>query len=393
MTDFHITIEYPVNWNDAEAARKDAAEQVFYVSPKIEGFAFEPGGLLLDLSGPATAVERAAITQSAQTLLSRCAEAAARTKDEVLEEFEGELTPADDPFSHLLGSGQAHFNMSGVPVFEGDFLALLDRLDVKFRDYALSIGSVEQAYPTTVPTESLLANGYLKSFPQHARLVGTIHQDFESLTAISEKPEAFSGPRDVDPLVSGHAEVLSPTVCYHCFERYRTGQVPARNALITAIAKCHRHEGRNTQGLTRLRTYTMREIIYFGTADFVREQQEQILSAFKAVLSGWGMKFRVAAASDPFFATSAAQKKEFQRVFRLKYEVQAWLPADERWISVASFNNHQGTLVSAYGIGVEGVNAPQSGCFGVGYERLAYAVVAQKGVDPASWPAEHSGRS
>lgn len=379
-----LLVEYPENWSGAEAAKKDVAEQVFYVSPGVEGFDFVDDGIELLLQDSADDTD--AIATATTTLLQRCADAAARTKDEVLEEFDGQLDPVEDVYNKLVERGDAHFNMSGVPVFEGEFLRLLDALDALFLDYAREIGCVEQAYPTTVPTKSLLENGYLKSFPQHARLVGTIHQDFESLTAIADQPDAFGDVDDVDPLVSSHAEVLSPTVCYHCFERHREEALPRAKSLITAIAKCHRHEGRNTEGLTRLRTYTMREIIYFGDPEFVREWQHAIMEKCKDLLKEFGMKFRIAAASDPFFATSATQKKDFQRMFRLKYEMQAYLPDEDRWISVASFNNHQATLVDAYGIDQPDVEKGQSGCFGVGYERLAYALVSQLGLNASDWP-------
>jgi len=384
MNKIDLLVAYPDNWTGAEAARKDTAEQVFYVSPAVASFEFSEDGLLLTLN--AGDFEESALLEAAQTLLQRCADAASRTKDEVLEEHEGEMTPADDVYATLVERGDAHFNMPGIPVFEGDFLHLLNALDAIFLAYAREIGCVEQAYPTTVPTQSLLANGYLKSFPQHARLVGTIHQDFDSLTAIAENPGDFTEVEDVDKLMSGHAEVLSPTVCYHCFERHRDADLSRDKSLITAIAQCHRHEGRNTEGLTRLRTYTMREIIFFGDAEFVREWQHAIMDKCKALLSEFGMRFRVAAASDPFFATSATQKKDFQRMFRLKYELQALLPEEDRWISVASFNNHQSTLVDAYSIAQPEVGVGQSGCFGVGYERLAYALVSQKGFDTVHWP-------
>ncbi len=384
MTD--IIVDFPENWTNFDAAKKDVAEQIYYVSEKISNFEFENKGLRLLFSTPLSEGEADAINDSASQLMQKCSDASAKTKDEVLEEYTGTVTGPDDPLAELLKSGQLHFNSDGIPSFEGDLFSLLKGLDQLFLDYALEIGCTEQGYPTTVPTLSLLNNGYLKSFPQHAILAGTIHQDFESLTAIASSPEDYSGVKDVDSLISNHNQVLCPTVCYHCFERAKASTLKPNQSLITAIGKCHRHEGKNTQGLTRLKTYTMREIIYFGDKDFVRKWQLEILEKCKSLLREFDMTHRIAAASDPFFATSASNKKDFQRLFRLKYELQAFIPQEDKWISVASFNNHQQTLVQAYNIEQAEVSDGHSGCFGVGYERLAYALIAQKGISPSNWP-------
>ncbi|MEP2705243.1 MAG: aminoacyl--tRNA ligase-related protein [Paracoccaceae bacterium] len=384
--EYTLIVDYPHSWVDSQACRKDVSEQIHYVSESIEGFSFRDEGLILSLNKQID-VNKDDVISAAAHILETCSATAARTQDEILEIHETALTPPENPLESLLNSGQVHFNSEGVPVFEGDFKTLLDRLDRLFLAYAQDIGCLEQTYATTVPTDSLLSNGYLKSFPQHAMLVGTVHQDLNSLGAIAQSPDLYSSFRDVDGLIDRHAQMLSPTVCYHCFERHRNSRLGVERRLITAIGKCHRYEGRNTAGLTRLRTYTMREIMYFGEKDFVTRWQLEILEFVKAILAEFGMTYRISVASDPFFSTSAAQKKEFQRVFRLKYELQVLIPQENTWISVASFNNHQQSLTAAYDMkAAQEGDTLHSGCFGVGYERLAYSLVAQLGISPENWP-------
>ncbi len=379
----NIEVQFPEGWSGSDAARKDVAEQIFYVSSAIVEFEFQTDGLTLTLSdeGDAEVIKRDAVE-----LMQRCSDASKRTVDEVLEAEEFDINPPEDPLGELVESGQVHFNGDGLPVLEGNFLRLFRALDREIVQYADSIGCKEQEYGTTVRTNWLLKNGYLKSFPQHAMMVGTIHRDFESLNAIADNPDDYAEFDSVSPLISDFENTLSPTVCYHCFERHAGMTLGEAPMLITALGKCHRHEGKNTHGLTRLRTYTMREIIYFGGTDYVRHWQHEIMSYCKQLISDLRLNYRIVAASDPFFATTATQKKDFQRMFKLKYELQVYVPCEDRWVSTMSFNNHQKTLVDSYEISTEEEAGMESGCFGVGYERLAFAIVSQYGVDPSGWP-------
>lgn len=75
----------------------------------------------------------------------------------------------------------------------------------------------------------------------------------------------------------------------------------------------------------------------------------------------------------------------------LKREVRLHIPSSDRWIAAASFNNHQASLVKAFGIESKGDTPLASACVGFGYERLLYALFCAFGGDLADWPAELGG--
>ena len=127
----------------------------------------------------------------------------------------------------------------------------------------------------------------------------------------------------MDEKLDTHKQILSPTVCYHCFETLRNQTVPVDGALYTAIAPCHRHESRNISGLSRLQSFTMREIIFFGSDDFVEMNRNEIQEHCKSYFIELGLKFRIVTASDPFFTSGAESKRIYQSALALKYEIQA----------------------------------------------------------------------
>lgn len=167
---------------------------------------------------------------------------------------------------------------------------------------------------------------------------------------------------------------LPPTVCHHTFQ-FMSGRPAPVSRVVTARTTCHRYEP-NAGGLERLHAFQMREIVFFGGAADVEDTRQALITAFQALLERYGLTFRLVVATDPFFVSGAEQKAIFQIMAASKIEIQALIPATGKWLSVMSFNNHHETLTHKYGIGAGDLC---SGCFGVGLERLVYAIVAQFG--------------
>ena len=115
---------------------------------------------------------------------------------------------------------------------------------------------------------------------------------------------------------------------------------------------------------------------------------EKNLFHCQSLFVDWGLKFRVLTASDPFFATGSERKRVYQMAMDLKYELQVYIPHSKSWLAVASFNNHQQSLVVPYNINFNSTSPLFSGCVGYGYERLAYALYSQFGTNEIFWPED-----
>ena len=70
----------------------------------------------------------------------------------------------------------------------------------------------------------------------------------------------------------------------------------------------------------------------------------------------------------------------------LKFEVRALLPFKKESIAIGSFNRHQDFFGAQLNFRMENGDTPQTGCIGLGYERLAFAFVSQHGLDIKNWP-------
>lgn len=385
---YPLTVALPPGAALAGEAAKTFREQIYYVDPAVEDCVLSEAGVELTLRAPPA--DPVALSAKVVTLAAKTAESFRRVTTKVVFELAGRPTNAEDPFPHLLQSRQVTPAGIGTFTYQGTFLKVMRGLDEFFRRYAVSLDAVEQAYPTTVPASSLATNGYLGAFPHHVLLVSAARNDFDSLAALSG---SVGGTSETPPqsLLAAPAQVLSPTVCYHCFESLKAQALPPAGALFTGTAACHRNEGKNVTTLARLQTFTMRELIFFGPAAAVEQRRQQIMDHARDTMKAWGLACQMLTACDPFFVSGAQAKRAYQSAMALKYELQVELPHAKDRISCASFNHHQGTLVKSYDITGAGGAALQSGCVGYGFERLAFALYSQFGTAVEGWPGPVRG--
>jgi seryl-tRNA synthetase len=95
----------------------------------------------------------------------------------------------------------------------------------------------------------------------------------------------------------------------------------------------------------------------------------------------------IAAANDPFFTDESMIKAVYQNASELKYELLVKLPFSGKELAVGSINLHQDFFGQAFDIKLPDGGFVWSGCLGIGFERIVYALYAQYGTESDSWPA------
>lgn len=383
MKELRVTLDF----NPEGEIQKSLNEQMYYLHPGVHEVVFVGNEVVLSLddSAPTDSIKTFALEVVKSTLQSF-----RKVENRVIYESEHPVVEslALDPHAQLAESGDLLPGGVGTFGYQGLLLKTLRALDRTFLEMALQMKAIEHDYPTTLPLASMLECGYVASFPQHAMFVANAHRDFEGIRAMSAYKSVEAGSSLGKHLDTPHA-ILAPTVCYHCFQAFKNRTLPHVDVMFTALAKCHRHEFKTVIGLERLNTFSMRELIFFGSKNFVNEQKQRIQQKTIDVLNSWGLKFRILGANDPFFATTAANKRTYQSLFDLKQEIQVLLPYKNKWLAIGSVNNHQAGLVNSFGIKSQSEGAElHSGCVGIGYERLALGLFSQKGLDPAKWSPE-----
>ncbi len=383
-----MLIKINKQYEKSPEALKTLIEQVLYLDNSILKCVYSNGCISLDFKIDST-VDKTTLTENITKVSKSILKSYERVEQVILYENEGSGKNKIDPMDQLISSRQVIETYPGVFALQGDILSILNKLDSQFKFYALEKDAVEQHFQPTLPAKSLIENGYLSSFPQHPLFVTNVFRDIDNINGLAQDAKEKSIDsihKWLDEKLDTHKQILSPTVCYHCFETLKNQKITNDGAIYTSIAPCHRHESRNINGLARLQSFTMREIIFFGNEEMVEENRNDILGHCKSYLNKIGLKFKIVTASDPFFTTGAEAKRIYQSSLALKYEIQAYIPHSDSWISVASFNNHQQSLVLSYKISFESEDDLFSGCVGYGYERLVYALYSQFGCNISNWP-------
>ena len=185
---------------------------------------------------------------------------------------------------------------------------------------------------------------------------------------------------------AGEGYVLPPAVCYHGYELLEDRALEIHPFRITAVGRCCRDEGpRMTRSPERLRDFTMREIVFFGSEAEVAGERKSLMRSAEALLRNAGMEGVFAPATDPFFLGESRGKLLVQRLKELKHELRAPIrPGAD--LAIASFNHHEDFFTRRMNIGLADGARATSGCAAFGIERWAFAFVCQNGLDMDAWP-------
>ncbi len=314
---------------------------------------------------------------------------------------------ARDVFPELLGRGIARQAGEGQIAVGEPVLSLMDHLDSRFRDLSLAeFGAVEYRYPTVIPASVLSRCGYFLSFPQLVMFVARLHGDLDVYRRFVDDLAGGRGLGEVLRSRGSHVDYcLPPTMCFHTYHQLADRALPAVSAVITSRGKSFRFESRYQRSLERLWDFTIREIVFLGSRQFVLDSRSRLMDRTFELAAELGLGGHCEVASDPFFVNAdTAERAWSQQFLELKYELRLPLEA-KRDVAVCSFNFHERFFAESFAItapagdkaggeagretgGEAAGEAVYTGCAGYGLERFAYAFLCQHGLDPRGWPQE-----
>jgi seryl-tRNA synthetase len=217
--------------------------------------------------------------------------------------------------------------------------------------------------------------------------VSHLAEDFDAIEAFRAANADGGSLRVPDPSAMKHSDAaLRPAVCLPVYFALEGETLPEGGVTVTTSGKAFRYESSNFQGMHRLWDFSMREIIFAGSAGVVGERRAQMVDAVVSLMKQWDLSFRLESASDPFFATVRGTKALWQRTRDLKYEMLVDVGAEVGTLAVGSINL-AGTLFGhAFGIRAHEGEPATTACVGFGLERLVLALFSQHGFDPPRWP-------
>lgn len=291
-----------------------------------------------------------------------------------------------DIFNQLLEQNIAFEAGEGQVSFGEPLISLMDFFDTKIKSLVLSLfNATEYQYPTLIPTRVLDDCGYISSFPHMLMVVTRLHSDVDVYKEFAaEYRENKSVISSLLRFCKNTDYCLPPTMCYHTYHQLRGKALD--NQVITARGKSFRFESRYHKSLERLWDFTIREIVFLGSKEYVLECRRKLMEATFALIEDLGLEAYCEVANDPFFCRPDTAVKIFsQRMMELKYELRMNTSATDN-ISVGSFNYHEQFFSENFKFTHSGGEEMFTGCAGFGLERLAYAFLCQYGLDRKHWP-------
>ena len=292
-----------------------------------------------------------------------------------------------DIFEQLLERDLVHEMGEGMVSFGEPLINLMDTLDARIKEMTVSLfGAKEYRYPTLIQTKALEKCGYFNSFPHMLMFVTRLHNDIDLYRKFAAEYEAN---REIGPYIFPYCKnvdyCLPPTMCYHTYQHLQNRQFQeTEQRVITSKGKSFRYESKYHRTLERLWDFTIREIVFMGTKDFVIDCRRKYMEATFALIESLGLVGHSEVAGDPFFCNADTVAKILnQKMQELKYELRLNIET-ERTIAAASFNFHDQFFGQSFNI-KRGEDWMRTGCVGFGLERLAFAFISRHGLDEKNW--------
>lgn len=287
----------------------------------------------------------------------------------------------DEIVRALRERGQLWEVAPGAVVLGGELAQLMRALEQTIAALCVAESPEEWRVPPAIDFATLARADYFASFPQWLTLVSHLSDDETALRNVAE----YNDPRSA---VTPPVAALNPAVCYHVYS-HLAGQVLETPRIVTAQSTCWRHEGARHLPLARQWAFTMREIVFVGTAADARLFLDRASSRVIELARALGLDPIVEVASDPFFAPTARGKQLMQQLEELKHEMLLPVGGDAR-IAASSFNLHGPFFGQAFDIRLLAGIPATTACVAFGLERWLLAFLARYGVHAAAWPTVDS---
>ncbi len=335
--------------------------------------------------------ERSAeIEEKVQKVVLSMAKGAFRPKIQILEEHLDRPAPyKQDPMDALFARGEISQEDDGLYVLGPLVTRLVGFFENQFLTLADSFGAAPYRFPTLIPARYLERVNYFRAFPHSLTFATHLREDLDIIDRFSQHAACDDHGLNAPPESFAQVQsLLSPAVCYHLYFSLADKPLPNGQAIATAVGHCFRYEAINLTSLERLWDFTMREVIFVGPKDFVLENREAGRQRMAQFFEQIGLAYQVESANDPFFIGEFRKQAAFQSAFQLKFEIRARLPFKDSTLAVGSYNYHQDFFGRSLNISLPDGAPAHTGCIAFGLERIAFAFLAQYGLDLRDWPPE-----
>jgi seryl-tRNA synthetase len=238
-------------------------------------------------------------------------------------------------------------------------------------------------FPPVMSRQHIERHGYLKSFPNLLGCVCGLHGTEQEIRAAADSH--YKG-EDWTKALAPNDLVLTPAACYPVYPiAAARGPVPQDGYLFDVAADCFRREP--SKDVDRLQSFRMREYVRIGTPEQIGAFRERWIKRATGMTETLGLPYRIDQASDPFFGRTGQMMAIAQFEQCLKFELLIPTHSAEKPTACMSFNYHLDHFGTTWDLRDAAGEPMHTGCVAFGMDRLAVAMFAVHGLDPAKWPA------
>lgn len=288
-------------------------------------------------------------------------------------------------FDQLVSSGSVCEIAEGAYAYSGIFLKVYKYFMDKISAFGFETfdGILEYDYPVLYPIAAYEEGGYFESFPHYIMFQTVMKNDLDVLDRFAKEGSKADG---IFEEMKKPVNVLRHAACAPVYKMLANKTVETNEPGIFLVSgKCFRNESQNVSELSRLDEFLMKEYVFVGTPEQCKENVEKAKGLWKFWLDTFGINSKLDTANDSFFASNYKKLKVFQMLGDSKQEFKWELPASKEYISCSSINFHRTHFSKPYRIMNNEGTYCYTACFAFGIERLAYALLCQKGIDPEKW--------
>lgn len=237
----------------------------------------------------------------------------------------------------------------------------LINIDRYFENIALKLGAEQFHIPALISKDVLKKCGYFSSFPHHLTMAS--YYDPNSYDEIANIGEPNSNN------IKNSLFYFTPSACLHLYPMLENEKIEKK--IITTRARVYRYENNNFNGSTRLWDFTVREIVFIGSPEFVKNKIEQIKQLALEYSASIGLNAYIESATDNFYPSKKnILKEKLQKSNSLKEELICLINNSK--VALASFNYHGFHFSKPFNF--DNANHIVSGCIGFGLERWISAI-------------------
>ena len=251
-------------------------------------------------------------------------------------------------------------NENGV-VFGGEATQMFNSIDECFKQWALSNGAEEYRIPALIDGSILEKCGYFETFPQHLTALATFDASY-----IENNKNNHNDSSDF----CFHDKYLTPAACIHIYPTLKGGDF-SKGKTITTLARVYRYEEGKFEDLTRIWDFTVREIVFIGSNEYVQQSLKDCSKFAVECIEKLCIPYQLNEACDYFYPTTKNRLKQRVQLANAKKQ-ELVTSINDKEVAIASFNQHDFHFSLPFDFSNNGQIV--TGCVGFGLERWMAAL-------------------